>query len=368
MQKLLVIGAGAIGRGYLPWVFDPSEYVIDFADANSDLVSSLTDAGYYHTYRTRNGCYDELQVKINKVYDAEELTKQILDEYHYILTAVGPRNFLKLTSLFTTSNVPVVAFENQRDVVTNMRIATGRENIYFGIPDVITSSTASSAILAKDHNAIITEDGKTFIENGARDLGGDLLYCDETEIRKQWAAKLYVHNSPHCIAAYLGHLVGASYLHEAMENKLVSEIVIGAGTEMSLMVRAKFNVDEKFVSFYHKKEVDRFSNQLLFDPISRVARQPFRKLGLNDRLIGATRKAMVSGIYPKNMILGIMSAFVFDKNDDDDALINYLFNSMSPSDFLRCIIRLDVNCVIYDTLLENWDVNLEVLRELKYNV
>ena len=97
MKRLLVIGAGAIGRGYLPWVFDPSKFMLDFADANTDLVSRLIDAGYYHTYRTMNGCYDELQVKINKVYNAKELTKQLLDEYDYILTAVGPRNFLKLT-------------------------------------------------------------------------------------------------------------------------------------------------------------------------------------------------------------------------------------------------------------------------------
>jgi mannitol-1-phosphate 5-dehydrogenase len=368
MQKLLVIGAGAIGRGYLPWVFDPSKYVIDFVDANSNLVSSLSVAGHYHTYRTRDGRYDELRVSINKIYHVNQLTQSILDEYDFILTAVGPRNFLKLTNLFTKSNVPVVAFENQRDVVTSMRIATGREDIYFGIPDVITSSTASSTLLAKDRNAIITEDGKTYIENGARDLGGDLLYCDELEIRKQWAAKLYIHNSPHCIAAYLGHLCKASYLHESMEWPASRNVVIGATQEMSQMVINTYGVDAEFAKYYADKEISRFSNKLLFDPISRVAREPFRKLGLNDRLIGATRKAYVGNVHPTNMLLGIMSAFLFNKPDDADAIISFLFRTLSPEQFLGSIIRLNQGDVIFDSLIHSWDANLLSLKEIMNDV
>ena len=47
----------------------------------------------------------------------------------------------------------------------------------------------------------------------------------QDEIKKQWAAKLYIHNTPHCIAAYLGSLCGKKYLHEGMSVTSVNSIV-----------------------------------------------------------------------------------------------------------------------------------------------
>ena len=160
---------------------------------------------------------------------------------------------------------------------------------------------------------MITENGKTFVEKGAEELGGDILYVDEEEIRKQWAAKLYIHNTPHCIAAYLGSLCKKTYLHEAMQELKIKQIVEKATIEMKRMVELEYGLEDDFSSFYAQKELDRFSNNLLFDPVLRVAREPFRKLGLNDRLIGAAKKAFANNIYPEAILLGIMSAFLLNK-------------------------------------------------------
>ena len=73
--------------------------------------------------------------------------------------------------------------------------------------------------------------------------------------------------------------------------------------EMNQTITKLYNLDEDFTNWYSEKELQRFANKLLHDPISRVAREPFRKLGLNDRLIGAAQLSLSVGVLPKNLII-----------------------------------------------------------------
>ena len=49
MVKALIIGAGAIGRGFLPWCL-PENHSITFFDLNHDLIKSLDKKGFYHSF------------------------------------------------------------------------------------------------------------------------------------------------------------------------------------------------------------------------------------------------------------------------------------------------------------------------------
>ncbi|MBO8223287.1 hypothetical protein CUB78_06675 [Prochlorococcus marinus str. XMU1401] len=366
MNKILIIGSGAIGRGYCPWIFNES--IIDFVDSNTNLVDEMNKLKSYSTFMTIDNEYKEKKVVLNKVLSFHQINSSTLDQYNFVITCVGPRNFLKLTDLFTFSKTTVICFENDRSLVKTMRVSTNRSNIYFGIPDVISSNASNPNKENWPKLSLITENGKTYVEDGAKALGGDIVYVDENEIKKQWAAKLYIHNTPHCIAAYLGSLCRKTYLHEAMVEEKTRKIVEQATIEMKKMVEKEFKLEEDFTSFYAKKELNRFSNNLLFDPVLRVAREPFRKLGLNDRLIGAAKKAFANNIYPESILLGIMSAFLFDVSTDQDALISPLFNSMQPDDFLSVIIRLPRNDIIYDALLKKWNSRKELLMNLKNEI
>ena len=366
MNKILIIGAGAIGRGYVPWLFENA--IINFADIDKNLIQSMKTQQFYKSFMTINNQYKEKIISLDKIIDIGEITPEEINNYNFIITCVGPRNFLKLTDLFAVTDTTIICFENDRSLVNTMRISTNRNNIYFGIPDVISSNASNPYKKEWPPLSLITENGKTFVEAEGKDLGGNIIYVDEKEIKKQWAAKLYIHNTPHCIAAYLGSLCAKTYLHEAMQEEKIKKIVIKATEEMKEMVKGEFSLKEEFLSYYAEKEIGRFSNKLLFDPVLRVAREPFRKLGLNDRLIGAAKKAFSQNIYPEAIIIGIMSAFLFEVNTDQDALIQPLFNSLEPGDFLSVIIRLSRNDIVYDALLKNWDKNKEFLLNLKDEV
>lgn len=64
----------------------------------------------------------------------------------------------------------------------------------------------------------------------------------------------------------------------------------------------------------------RFANRRLSDTVERVGRDPIRKLGPDDRLVGAARLAEAHGIEPHGLALGIAAALCFDAESDPRAI------------------------------------------------
>lgn len=363
-KKLLIYGAGAIGRGYMPWVYPPDLYEYYYVESNIALRKALNQRREFTSFMAIDRTYEALRVPVVECFEPGAEVG-IFSSIAGVITCVGPRNFPALEHVFRDIKVPVICCENDANLPQQMRDRTGNPNIVFAIPDVITSSTASDDLLLQDPLALITEAGTFFADEYASILKGNCSYVSREELAIQWAAKLYIHNTPHCIAAYLGNILGVRYLHETMQIPAVDAIVEGAMLEMERMLQRSQNISHEFLRFYSKKELSRFRNQLLCDPVARIAREPFRKLALNDRLIGAAQRCLSSGIVPKFITLGIMAAFCFDSREDPDAHIKYLLHSLLPEEFLRTIIRLHETEALSNLLLTHWNSNLEIIAELK---
>lgn len=363
MKRILVYGAGAIGRGYLPWVFSPDSYEYSYVEVNPRFVKLLRQRKKFTSYKTKKDSYESLQVSVKQCYfpGEEEIALKNTDA---VATAVGPRNISLIAESLKGTNAPIICAENDPSTVDFIRSVTGNKRAVFSIPDVITSNTAPKSLLAKDPLAITTEEGICYIDNTVSHLKSSARYVSKQELEKQWKAKLYLHNTPHCIAAYLGADLKVQYVHEAMEHKGVYKVVEGAMNEMKGVLLKKFKLPKTFVEWYAKKELRRFSNTLLFDPVSRVAREPFRKLAPQERLIGAAQLCLSSGILPSNIMVGIMSAFYYHNPTDADAHIAHLVGALNPGDFLHIAMRLQPGSALYELLLANWNSNFALFKKL----
>jgi mannitol-1-phosphate 5-dehydrogenase len=363
-KNILIYGAGAVGRGYIPWVFRPEDYDFHYVESNPSLCKTLNQQKIFTSFKTGPNGYEPLKIKIQNCFRPGE-EKSIIGNMDAIVTAVGPRSFLSLRQMLTGIKIPVICCENDSSLPETMRNWTNNPNVVFAIPDVIASSTAHPDLLEQDPLSIITEAGECFIEDTAAHLPANCSYVDNSEMARQWSAKLYIHNTPHCIAAYLGSLIGAKYLHNAMENKEISITVEGAMNEMAAMLKAHNAIDENFINYYRDKELSRFRNTLLCDPIARVAREPFRKLAPNERLIGAAQLCLSVGIVPQNILVGIMAAFCFERDEDPDAHIKILRRSLAPREFLRTIFKLRESEALFLLLIAQWDDILRKIERLK---
>ena len=363
-KSLLIYGAGAIGRGFIPWVFDPKQYDFYYVENNLELKEKLNKHKKFISYRTNEETYDKKIVEIKECFSPGQ-EKEIIEKISAVITAIGPRNILSLQKILLNTNIPIICCENDSSIPNLLSSVIKNPNVVFAIPDVITSNTAPQKLLDQDPNAIVTENGVCYIDDTVSFLGGEAKYVSKKELENQWLAKLYIHNTPHCIAAYLGSIVNVTYLHESMQNKFIKNIVSNAMNEMVEMLLKKFSMDKEFVNWYSEKELRRFENELLFDPIYRVAREPFRKLAPNERLIGAAQLCLSQGIIPENILLGIMSAFAYNNEIDQDSNITYLINSISSRDFLRIIINLNPTEALYEILLNKWEKNMKKIEMLK---
>ena len=369
-QTLLIIGAGAIGRGYLPWIFDENTRFI-FVDQSNDLIQKMRDQKKYTTYRVRNNQYEALSVNCEAAYTiTDPALKQYLKENKQAISAifinVGPRAVRSVLHFIKEFPAPLILSENDPETAVLAKKVLGREDVFFAVPDVITSNTAPDHLKEKDALALVTEDGKMFIEAGLTTLAGDFETLPRAELLdKQWTAKLFLHNTPHCIAAYMGHIIGVKYVHEAMAHPEIDRIVVGAMQEMLASLKAKWEIPHQFLDWYANKELERFRQKLLFDPISRVAREPLRKLEPNGRLIGAAQICLSLGFVPYYVLLGIISALLFDDPNDNDSHMQFMQSAMSRKAFLTYVLGLrdtEALTLILDEQFNQLTAHLNTLR------
>jgi mannitol-1-phosphate/altronate dehydrogenase len=339
-KNVVIIGAGAIGRGYLPLVLNNDKYNFVFIDQNLKILNLLKKKKYYFSYKIKNNLYEKKKIFIKSAFHIKQLAQLKIKNLSLCFVCIGPRNIKDIIFFLKTINTPIIVCENDPETVNEIKKSIKNKKVFFAVPDVITSNTSPKKLLKKDKLSIVSEDGELYIEKGPR-IYGELKFLSRKDLLKiQWTAKLYLHNTPHCIAAYLGSIINVKYIHNAMKNQFVRKIVEGSMNEMLKTLKLNWDISHSFLEWYAQKEINRFKNTLLFDPISRVAREPLRKLEINGRLIGAAQLCLYNGVFPNNILKGIVSAFMFENHQDADNHIELLQNSMSPEHFNQYILGL----------------------------
>ena len=127
-------------------------------------------------------------------------------------------------------------------------------------------------------------------------------------------AKLYGHNASHALLGYIGALRSANLVHQVQEFAGVIPFVRDAFIRESgkpLISKYQGNdilfTEEGFREFAEDL-IARMINPYLADSIDHVIRDPIRKLGWHDRLIGTMRLALTFGIPPVRYALGAAAA------------------------------------------------------------
>jgi hypothetical protein len=354
---ILVIGAGAIGRGFLPWILDLGYHRLVFVDSNRDIISQMRERGSYISYRVRNNVLESHRVEVSEAYLPEDFDVSKFADATACFICVGPRSAAAAGKLMRGTQIPLVLAENDSGCVDIVKSVVGHNKVTFAVPDVITSNSAPDDLLLKDTLSVITESGVLFMETEIAGLHADYKALSHDELlHTQWVAKLYIHNTPHCIAAYLGSLVGARYLHQAMQRPRLDECVAGAMQEMNTVLKMNWEIPHSFLDWYAEKELSRFRCELLFDPISRVAREPLRKLELSGRLIGAAQICLAHGLRPKNILLGIVAALMYEKREDADTHLGFMRRALSQRDLNHYILGLRSGEALDLILCEHFDM------------
>jgi len=127
-------------------------------------------------------------------------------------------------------------------------------------------------------------------------------------------AKLYGHNATHALAAYLGMALGVTYIAELQEVPGVLPFLRAAALEESgaALLRRHGGHDPMFTEAGYRDFMEgllaRMMNPSLRDTVARVGRDPARKLGWDDRLVGTMRLVLGEGLTPHRHAFGAAAA------------------------------------------------------------
>ncbi len=347
-ERAVIVGAGNVGRGFLGQLFSESGFEVVFVDVDAPLIAALRSRGAYtlrlaNNAGTREVCVAPVTGLLSS--DAEGVAEALAGAL-LAATAVGVRALPLIAPLLAEGirrraararaaplnvivceNLPHAA-ETLRGLVATHLTADERSwcDAQVGFVDTVIGRMVPelpAALRAEDPSLIIAEPYKALPVDRAGFRGAipaivGLEPADHFAVYT--ARKLYLHNAGHAVLAYLGHCKGLMLGLDALDDADIRPILEGALEESLQGIVARYDADERWLRAHVADLLARFGNRALADPISRLARDPLRKLAPEDRLVGAARVAEYGGAVPVCLAWGIAAALRYDEPTDPRAI------------------------------------------------
>jgi len=346
LKKILLFGAGKIGRSFIGQLFSQGGYEVAFVDINRDLVDALNKNGSYSVViKSEEG--DKIQVidKVKGIYlsDHEKIYQELKD-VSYIATAVGNDNLKEIIPIIAEGikirlereifkPVDIIIAENLRNAADffeeQLRKFLPQDYIHDYIGLVETSigkmvPIMTRADLEKDITQVFAESYNTLIldKKGFKNELPGIRGLDPKENMKAWVdRKSFIHNLGHATAAYFGSLKHPErvYLYELLADEevriFVRNTMIQSGNILQKLYPGEFSDTD--ILEHIDDLIFRFQNRSLGDTIFRVGMDLYRKLSEEDRLAGAIHQAIDLEMPFSNILKSLVYGIHFRATDEN---------------------------------------------------
>ena len=333
-KKLVLFGAGRIGRSFVGQIFSGGGYEVVFIDVSQPLIDEINLRGNY------NVCIKgDVESVINVagvrgifIGNFDEAADEIAGA-DFVATSVGQgglpgifpvlaAGLLKRRESQPAWPLDILIAENLRNAAVYFRSALRKLlpssfplNEYVGLVEtsigkmvpIMTEKDRLEdplQVFAEAYNTLILE------ERAFKNPLPEVKELAPKKNMKAWVdRKLFIHNLGHAAAAYVGYTYHSSfkYVHDALEVTSIKDRV------RTVMLQAADALLKKYPDEFTLRDLTghiddllyRFQNRALGDTIFRVGCDLFRKLGPDDRLAGAIRLSIETGM-PYDKILEVL--------------------------------------------------------------
>jgi mannitol-1-phosphate 5-dehydrogenase len=272
-------------------------------------------------------------------------------------SASGPRavvyaaeNHNRAAEILQSSVLDEIPAEGERNAVRSrvrfLNTVIGKMSGVVADPDEIQAQNLAP-VTPEDRRAFLVEAFNRILISKIEFAGeafqrGISVFEEKADLLPFEEAKLYGHNAAHALAAYLGALRGLRWIADIREIPEMMSLVRAAFIEESgeALIRKHGGVDALFTKagwdYYASDLLERMTNPYLRDTVERVGRDPARKLGWDDRLIGTMRMALAQGVQPTRYALGAVAALaqiapsILEAESSIEPLLATLWQDASP--------------------------------------
>ena len=386
MKTAIQFGAGNIGRGFMGQLFSEAGYQTVFVEASKPLVELLNAAGEYPLRildASSQQAFDLTITHIRALYvDDIESISEAISRADVMGSAVGVSNLMHIAPLVAAgvsrrflsnpSPIDIYLCENMLDAASQLRShvldqldgdvrAWAENHVGFVGTSVARMVPVISEEVRRQHPGLVVADSYhklpydgTAVRSTPPPISG--MY-PVRNFKAEFERKLFIYNLGHAALAYLGHMKGLSYVHEGFEDEDITTVFNGALDETGTALQRLYpdDIDAQGQEEVRQDIKLRFGNPMLMDTIQRVGRDPIRKLGADDRLVGGAKLCLSQGIFPRRIATICAAALCYDELADPQALkLQDMLKQRGVEAALRAVSALDPESDLGRTIINDY--------------
>ena len=346
-MSCVIFGAGKIARGFVGHLLYLSNIDFIFVEKVNSLVDLINERGQY----TVNILGDESKntlvkgAKALKFSQTEEIS-EVIAKADCVFDAVGGKNLCEIVPFLTKGiekraqinpkPMNIVTCENWKlpaDILKNgisESISEEYRNFFeenVGITEAVIMRSAIEStpeLLAKDPLVVNAQDFWEFPFDASRLKAPmpDGMICQKPiyEFTGFLERKFYTYNAANGTTSFVGALLGYKYIADAAHDDRILKLLDGVYTETATALSKKHNFpfDEQWA--FTRTSLNKLQDRNIVDYIERNARDPMRKLGKDDRLVGSARLCLDYGVRPESLAVAIACAIHYEEPSDEFAV------------------------------------------------
>ncbi len=346
-RKIVIFGAGRIGRSFIGQLFSRSGYEVVFVDTIKKLTDSINRQKQYKVIFKDNTGDQILHIKnVRGVHmqNSDKVSRELATAGVAALCvgqqglpeAVLPfaRALILRRKLFGDLPLDIIIAENMRNSDEYLSAELKRYLPWNYPLDQLAGLVETSIgkmvpimsqkdmeedplqVFAEPYNILIVA------KSGFRNPVPDVFNLEPKENIKAWVdRKLFIHNLGHATTAYIGFrkYPHAVYIYELLDDPGIFDAVQQTMIQSADILMALYPLEFTYSQLIAHIDdlLCRFRNKALGDTVFRVGCDLFRKLGPEDRLV-APIKSAISLNKPYGLILDALTAAISFRAYDEN--------------------------------------------------
>lgn len=357
MSKITIIGAGKTGRGFIGRLIAESNTEFSFIDKDENLVKNLNENPFKVSFF--GGVREDMEVSGYKAYTWDNAD---LSDTELILVSVGGTNLKDVGEslkklLKADKKYYIITCENYSNPAGKLKDAIGLDNVLVSEATVFCTTIDNGSL-------DISSENYPYLQFNADLLGGYVPSVKAIKPVENFGnfltRKLFTYNAASCIIAYLGWLDGyEDYAKAANDENILA--LLDKNYEITNRVLCKeFGYDEKDQAEFALLSRNKFTDKTIVDTVARNAREPQRKLGSAERIIGPM---LVIDKYGEDtsVLEKTAAAMLLYDNDGEDEW-RKIKTENTPEKILTNICGLDKESRLFEGILRYYNELKEVIK------
>lgn len=340
MNKVLILGAGRLGKGFLGETFDKAGWDITFLDKDKRVIDALKKEKYFTVNVHQTDKTITRKISNYKAFTTEE-QDSVVDSFlssDAIMLPLYPEDFKKAAEYLKfcfnkqyevnpSKKLTLICLTNKNHIINQIT-----ENFKKHLKDKNVQEWFDENVVVRDCIVKRSTDAETNYSTNLRttavasSLVQPPVYCDlsgvewlelKDNIRTLKDVKVFIINGPHATSAYYGYLKNYTTIEEANKDPEIKKLVNQVHETITKIMLKEYPIT--------KKELDQLesfpaANDEMPDAITRVAYDPIRKLSKNDRLTGAALLCEKYNIDYHPVAQAIACGLAYNNSYDENAV------------------------------------------------